>query len=117
MIDHTGIGVTDVARAAVFYRAVRPCVSLKLSPVMLTMSEWWRMPSSIATLSTPSPAKALSCRSLTNFDSSTRSETYKAVEEPIIQQPVRSSSIARSRIASIGSCSGGVRRCAAIGHL
>jgi len=67
MIDHTGIGVTDVARAAVFYRAVRPCVSLKLSPVMLTMSEWWRMRSSIATLSTPSPAKALSCRSLTNL--------------------------------------------------
>ena len=26
MIDHTGIGVADVARAAVFYRAVRPCV-------------------------------------------------------------------------------------------
>src|SRR5208283_3505357 len=32
----------------------------ELSPLMLTMIEWWRMRSSIATVSTPSPAKAVS---------------------------------------------------------
>jgi len=39
---------------------MRFCLSLKLSPLMLTMIEWCRMRSSIAAVSTLSPAKALS---------------------------------------------------------
>ena len=42
------------------HRQLRLSLSLKLSPSMLTMIEWWRIRLSIATVSTPSPANALS---------------------------------------------------------
>ena len=40
--------------------ALRLSLSRKLSPLMLTIVEWWRTRSSIAAVSTVSPAKALS---------------------------------------------------------